>query len=90
MCYNHQRVADTQTKSFVLVDIMLRTGLNTCGLHAKDGLICSDAGQKRVCSKTFPVASALGNATNIHHWTEGNVDPFADMFLAHRNATCAE
>jgi hypothetical protein len=76
--------------SFSLVDIMLRAGLNTCRLQAEDGLVCSDTGQERVCAETFPVASALGHATKVHHGTEGDVDPFADVFLTHRNATCAE
>ena len=76
--------------TFSLVDIMLRACLNTCGLHAEDGLICADACQERVCAETFPVASALNYTKNVHHWTKSNVNSFADMLFTHRNATCAE
>ncbi len=69
---------------------MLRTGLNTCGLHTENSLIRSNPGQERVWAEALPVASALGYATDVHHWTKGNVDAFADMFFAHRNATGAE
>jgi len=39
--------------------------------------------------KPFPIASALGYAANVHHWTKGNVDPFFDVLLTHRYSTSA-
>jgi hypothetical protein len=69
---------------------MLRASLNTCRLHAEDSLVCPNAGQEGVCAEAFPVASALGYPTDVHHWTKGNVDPFADVFFTHRNTARAE
>ena len=78
------------TNIFLLVNIMLHAGLNTCRLHAENGLIRCNTGKERVCAKAFPVASALGNTAHIHHRTKGDIDPFADMFFTHRNAARAE
>ena len=69
---------------------MLRAGLDTSRLHAENGFICSNASQEGVRTEAFPIATTLGYPTNIHHRTEGNVDPFADMFFTHRDATCAD
>ena len=75
---------------FLLVNIVFCARLNTRRLHTEDGLIRCNTGKERVCAEAFPVASALGNPAHIRHRSKGDVDPFADMFFAHRNATRAE
>ena len=69
---------------------MLGAGLNTCRLHTENGLICSNSGQEGIWTESFPVAPALGYTADIHHGTKSDVDPFADMFFAHCNATGAD
>jgi hypothetical protein len=59
-------------------------------LHAEDSLVCSNSCQGRDRAEALPVASALGYKSGVHHRTKGNVNPFANMFFAHRNATGAE
>jgi len=65
-----------------LVDIVFRSCLNTPLLQSKDGFICRFASEIRIRAETFPVATALCDATHVHHWAEGNVDPFCFEFLA--------
>src|SRR6266567_30973 len=74
----------------LLIDIMLRAGLNTGRLHAENGLICSNAGQERVRAEALPVASALSYTSDVHHWTKSDTDTFADMFFTHRNTAATE
>jgi hypothetical protein len=69
---------------------MFRAGLDTSGLHAEDGLICSYASQEGVGAEAFPVATTLRYTTDIHHRTEGDIDTLSDMFLAHGNTTGAK
>ena len=78
------------TKKDSLVDIMLCAGLNTRGLHTENGLICSNTGQERVRAEALPITSALSYTSDVHHWTESDVDALADMFFTHRNAAGAE
>lgn len=73
---------DPRTKSG-LVDVMLRTRLNTALLQPQDGLIGSFAGEERVCTEAFPVAPALCYTSHVHHRSKGNVDALSFMFHAH-------
>ena len=78
------------TAKDLLIDIMLRAGLNTCRLHTENGLIRCNAGQERIGAEALPVASALRYTSDVHHWPKSDVDTFADMFFTHRNAAGAE
>ena len=74
----------------LLIDIVLRAGLNTCRLHTENGLICSNTGQERVRAEALKIASALSYTSDVHHWTKSDIDAFADMLFTHRNAAGTE
>ncbi len=46
---------------YILIDVMLSTGLDTRRLHSQNRLVSCFATQERVGSKTFPIPTALSN-----------------------------
>jgi len=67
-----------------LVDIMLRTTLNTGLLQTKNSLVRSFTSKERICTESFPIPSSLSYTTHIHHRPQSNINTFSNMLLTHQ------
>lgn len=74
-------------RDHALVDVMLRSGLYTPCLHAKDGFKRGLSREERISTEPFPVPAALRDTAHVHHRAQRNVSTLPFEFLAHVEAT---
>ena len=84
------RQPNPPSKTYSLIDQMLRTRLHPRLLHPQNRLVRGLARQVGVRAEALPVPTALRDTPDVHHRTELNINALRDVLLAHEEPAEAD